>query len=204
MSISKYISRQFSNPSGIGGTVSTFIMNTMNKTQYKSVFNNIDTCDSDNVLDIGFGNGYLIKNLANTMKGMFYGIDISSDMLQKALSKSNDLIKSKRLDLAVGNVMKMAYEDNFFSFVYTVNTVYFWDDIAKGFTEIKRVLKPGGIFINVIYSKEYLDKIKYTQFGFNKYTPEDLKDITKENGFEIIDLIEIKRNSSYCLIAKVV
>lgn len=204
MSISKYISRQFSNPSGIGGTVSTLIMNTMNKTQYKSVFNNIDTCDSDNVLDIGFGNGYLIKNLANTKKGMFYGIDISSDMLQKALSKSNDLIKSKRLDLAVGNVMKMAYEDNFFSFVYTVNTVYFWDDIAKGFTEIKRVLKPGGIFINVIYSKEYLDKIKYTEFDFNKYTPHNLNEITKENGFEIIDLIEIKRNSSYCLISRVV
>ena len=35
-----------------------------------------------------------------------------------------------------------------------LNTIYFWDDLEKCFSEIKRILKPNGIFINAIYSKD--------------------------------------------------
>jgi hypothetical protein len=56
--------------------------------------------------------------------------------------------------------------------------------------------------MNVIYTKEYLDKIIYTKHGFNKYTVEEIKDITEENGMKIIETIEIKKNKSYCIISE--
>ena len=36
--------------------------------------------------------------------------------------------------------------------VYTVNTIYFWYDLQKCFSE--RILKPNEIFINAIYTKK--------------------------------------------------
>jgi hypothetical protein len=75
--------------------------------------------------------------------------------------------------------------------------------LDKYFSEIKRIIKPDGIFINVLYTKNYLNKIIYTKYGFNKYSIEEMGDITKSNGVEIIKTIEIQKNKSYCIISKV-
>jgi hypothetical protein len=50
--------------------------------------------------------------------------------------------------------------------------------------------------------KEYLDKIIYTKYGFNKYSVEEIENITENNGMEIMRTIEIKKNKSYCIISK--
>jgi len=57
----KYVAGNFRNPNGIGGKIATIIMNIINKNQYNTVLKNINIKDTDVVLDIGFGNGYLIK-----------------------------------------------------------------------------------------------------------------------------------------------
>ena len=202
MSITKYISEQFGNPTGVGGAISTFIMNVMNQTQYKGIINNLNCSENDRILDIGFGNGYLINNLAKKNEGNFYGIEISDDMIKTGHRRNNKLIQQERVHLVKGNVMDIPFEDDFFDKIYTVNTVYFWEDLDKSLLEIKRVLKPNGIFINAIYSKEWLDKIKYTQHGFSKYSPSELVEITSSNGLNILKVTETKKNISYCIIAK--
>lgn len=42
MNITKYISKQFGKPTGIGGNISTFIMNLMNQPQYRGIINNLN------------------------------------------------------------------------------------------------------------------------------------------------------------------
>ncbi|MVX65682.1 methyltransferase domain-containing protein [Clostridium chromiireducens] len=202
MNISKYISEQFGKPTGIGGMISTFIMNRINQIQYKSVMDNLNCSKEDRVLDIGFGNGYLIKNLAKKNEGYFYGIEISDDMVRNGSKRNSELIEQGKVNLTKGDVMEIPFETSFFDKVYTVNTIYFWQDINKSLSEIKRVLKPNGIYINVIYSKEWLDKIKYTEYGFSKYTPRELEEATSRNGLNIIELIETKKDISYCIISK--
>ncbi|MFW2491938.1 class I SAM-dependent methyltransferase [Clostridium chromiireducens] len=202
MNISKYISEQFGKPTGIGGMISTFIMNRINQIQYKSVIDNLNCSKGDRVLDIGFGNGYLIKNLAKKNEGYFYGIEISYYMVKTGCKRNSELIALGKVNLTKGNVMEIPFETSFFDKVYTVNTIYFWQDIDKSLSEIKRVLKPNGIFINVIFSKEWLDKIKYTEYGFSKYTPRELEEVTTRNGLNVIELIETKKDISYCIISK--
>lgn len=203
MSITKYISEQFAKPTGIGGGVSTFIMNVMNQTQYKGIINNLDCSRNDRILDIGFGNGYLINNLAKKNEGDFYGIEISEDMIKTGYKRNYKLIEQEKVHLVKGNVMDIPFEDDFFDKIYTVNTVYFWEDLDKSLLEIKRALKPNGIFINAIYSKEWLDKIKYTQHGFSKYSPSELVEITSSNGLNILKITETKKDISYCIISKI-
>lgn len=55
-----------------------------------------------------------------------------------------------------------------FAAVTSINTVYFWNNTVKGLSEIRRVLKLGATFYNVVYTKEWLDKLFYTKKGFQK------------------------------------
>lgn len=202
MNITKYVAEQFGKPTGIGGIISTFIMNRMNQEQYRGVVSNLNCSKKDRVLDIGFGNGYLINLLAKKNEGNFYGIEISDDMLKVACKRNSELIRQRKIHLTKGNVMDIPFENSFFDKVYTVNTVYFWKDLDKSLLEIKRVLKPNGVFINAIYSKQWLDNLKYTKYSFLKYTPKELEEASLRNGLEVIQVIETKKNISYCIISR--
>ncbi|MCB2340257.1 class I SAM-dependent methyltransferase [Clostridium estertheticum] len=105
--MTKYVAEQFGKPTGIGGIISTFIMNRMNQIQYKSVVSNLNCCKNDRVLDIGFGNGYLLNLLAKKNEGDFYGIEISDDMLKAGCKRNKELIKQRKIHLAVGNVKQL-------------------------------------------------------------------------------------------------
>ena len=74
----KYVSRNFGNPNGIGGKISVKLMNIINQKQYKTVLKNINLKSNDYILDIGFGNGYMINVLfKQKIPITVYGIDIS-------------------------------------------------------------------------------------------------------------------------------
>ena len=102
----------------------------------------------------------------------------------------------------MADVQNLPFEDSSIDKAYTVNTVYFWQDIDQGFSEIKRVLKPNGIFLNVLYVKEWLDKLPITQYGFSKYTVEQIEKIIIENGLKVERIIEIQHGKSICVIAR--
>jgi ubiquinone/menaquinone biosynthesis C-methylase UbiE len=199
----KYVGENFGNPNGIGGKISTKIMNIINQKQYNAVLENLNLVSNDIILDIGFGNGYLIKKLFKGNSSIkICGIEISKDMLYKVSTQNRQNIKNGALQLFLSNINKTPFENNFFDKIYTVNTIYFWNELDKSFSEIKRIIKQNGIFINVIYTKKYLDKIIYTKYGFNKYTVGEIKDITECNGMKIIEIKEIQKNKSYCIISK--
>jgi len=201
--IVKYIADNFGNPAGIGGDISTKIMNLLNQKQYNTVLRNIKLEPNNCILDIGFGNGYLLKKIIRqNIPVKIYGIEISNDMLNKVKLKNIHNIEKGILELYLANINETSFENNLFDKMYTINTIYFWNELNKCFSEIKRILKPNGIFINVIYTKKYLEKILFTKYGFNKYSVEEIEKITKNNGMEIIGTIEIKKNKSYCIISK--
>lgn len=202
MNIIKYIGTQFANPRGIGGLISTFFMNLLNKSQYRCVRKLILKYNPNAVLDIGFGNGYLLKQLSSESNADFYGIDISDDMIKQATKRNHKKIQAGKMTLDKGNISKLNYENQSFDYIYTVNTVYFWEDLWQGYSEVFRVLKEGGTFANVFYSKEWLDKLRYTKYDFKKYDPEELENEVKKFGFKKVKIIEIKKDCAYCLLVQ--
>ena len=78
--IHEYIGQNFKHPRGIGGKIATFFMNIQNSKQYKSIIDNIDIRPTDTVLDIGFGNGYLLNRLLTLQPQKMIGIDISREL----------------------------------------------------------------------------------------------------------------------------
>ena len=200
--ILKYISRQFGNPTGLGGKISTFFMNCLNRKQYSVVVENIDIQQTDTILDIGFGNGYLIRKLSDKNPQKMCGIEISADMLNATAIKNQKKVEQGKVQLLLADVQNLPFEDISIDKAYTVNTVYFWQDINKGFSEIKRVLKTNGIFLNVLYLKKWLDKLPITQYGFSKYTVEQIEKANVESGLKIERILEIQKGKSICVIAR--
>ena len=81
-----------------------------------------------------------------------------------------------------------------------MNTIYFWNDTAKGMSEINRVLKDNGIFYNAVISKENLDKFFYTKNGFKKFTKDEYIELGKKAGFRRIRIKKLGNNYGLLII----
>lgn len=196
---SEYISSQFGNPRGPIGTICCLIMNNMNRSMYQSIIHSMKLGNQSKVLDIGYGNGYLIQQILKKSPSEVYGIDISEDMRQKTLKRNKKAAATGQLHVSLGNCCDLSYEDNVFDVVTSVNTVYFWEDTEKGFSEVYRVLKKGGIFYNAVYSKEWLQTLSYTKTGFRFFHKKELAALGKQVGFSKVMIKEIVRGKSYVM-----
>ena len=196
----EYIGSQFGNPRGFVGKVCCVLMNIINKAMYKNTVSVMNISPDENMLDIGYGNGYLLNCVYKKTKANLYGIDISEDMKIQATKRNKKALSDGKLFLDIGDCCDLKYSDDFFEAVTSINTVYFWGDTIKGLSEIHRTLKSGGSFYNVVYTKEWLDKLSYTEKGFKKYEPEELARFGKAAGFENIQVKDIVKGKSFVVI----
>lgn len=194
---SEYIGSQFGNPRGFVGAVCCVIMNVINRAMYKNTVALVDVSPDDKVLDIGFGNGYLLQLLYNKCRCDIYGIDISEDMVAAATSRNARASRDGKLHLQWGDCCDLPFDESSFAAVTSINTVYFWNNTEDGLAEIRRVLKPGATFYNVVYTKDWLDKLSYTKNGFKKFEPEELISLGKEAGFAEVSIKEIVKGKSF-------
>ena len=100
----------------------------------------------DFILDIGCGGGINVKRMAANAKKV-YGIDYSIESVKLSREVNEKLINEGKVEILEGNVVELPFNDNTFDIITAFETVYFWPDIEKCFGEVKRVLKPGGIFL---------------------------------------------------------
>lgn len=144
----------------------------------------------DIVLDIGCGGGMNINRMAQTAKKV-YGVDYSIESVNLSKEVNEEYIKEGKVEIYEGNVLKLPFEDNSFDVVTAFETVYFWPDIMKSFGEVKRVLKPGGMFLigceangaNNLAMK-FFDKMVDMTF----YEDHDLRGFLETNDFNNITI----------------
>jgi ubiquinone/menaquinone biosynthesis C-methylase UbiE len=65
--------------------------------------------------------------------------------------------------------------------------------------EIKRVLKNNGVVINTLYTNETLSRVSHTEFGYKRYSAEQLKNVGECAGFTV-NAEPILNGAAYCLI----
>lgn len=148
----------------------------------------LDISPDDVVLDIGCGGGMNINRMAQSAKKV-YGVDYSIESVNLSKEVNADLIREGRVEVYEGNVMDLPFEDNTFDIVTAFETVYFWPDIEKSFGEVKRVLKPGGMFLIGCESNgtnnlamKFFDKVIDMTF----YEDKDLRNLLENNDFKEI------------------
>lgn len=198
----EYIGSQCGNPRGIIGACCCLIMNAMNRAMYRRVLATVKLNKDSQLLDIGYGNGYLIKGIFKKFRCYISGIDISEDMKQIATKRNREADERGKLNLKVGDCCDLPFDNNSFQVVTSVNTIYFWKDTLKGLSEIYRVLSEDGYFVNALYSKEWLQKLSYTRKGFAFFDKDELIALGKKAGFKEVLVEDIVGGKSYIVIFK--
>ncbi|TBO35961.1 class I SAM-dependent methyltransferase [Pedobacter kyonggii] len=83
---------------------------------------------------------------------------------------------------------KLDFQDNFFDYCFTANTIYFWPDPLKYLAESYRVLKPEGRMNLAFVEKNFGGDLPWTQLDFTFYEIDEVKSFFKQSGFSNIEV----------------
>ncbi len=99
-------------------------------------------------LEIGPGPGYVgLEWLGKQNTGAsLTGLEISPAMINTARKNAKEYGLDGRTKYVQGNAMEMPFPDNSFDSAFSNGSLHEWEDPARVFGEILRVLKPGGRF----------------------------------------------------------
>ncbi len=125
-------------------------------------------------LDIGCANGAFSIELAKSGAKKMYGIDIASEFVKKASLKAKKNYV-KNIEFIEADAKKLPFKNNFFDFIICTEVLEHVPDFKVAIKEIKRVLKPGGIFVitvpNSFNPAEIMHQIKHLLFFIIKKEP---------------------------------
>ena len=145
------IAEQARNAHGLLGRVIAFIMARETWAANLRAIEALDIRDGDHVLDVGCGHGRSLAALAaRTPGGRVVGADPSELMAGIAMARNRDLIKRRRVDVAIAGVEGLPFDDGRFDRALCVHVVYFWKDLDAALEEIARVLKPGARLVMIL------------------------------------------------------
>jgi ubiquinone/menaquinone biosynthesis C-methylase UbiE len=96
----------------------------------------------ERILDLGCGNGWATRLLAQTNAGVqAIGVDASPKMIARADELHSFTIRA-RYDF--GSFEDLEFKDGEFDRIFSMEALYYAGDLAKALAEAFRVLKPGG------------------------------------------------------------
>ncbi len=123
----KYITSQFGFPRGFLGNVVGFIMALENRERNKWAVEIMNIRENERVLEIGFGPGVALAEIAKKVKdGFIAGIDPSDVMLKQ------------------GSISSLPFQSNTFNKMLLVNSLHHCPNPEENLKQVKHVLKPQG------------------------------------------------------------
>ena len=186
----KQLAAQLRHPSGDEGREVGELMNKGNQLINKWALHAATLEENDCVLEIGMGNGAFVKDVLDihsTIK--YWGIDYSATMIEEAMRFNKTYLQQNRASFVEGDAKALPYEDHFFTKIFSVNTIYFWEEPHTVLAEINRVLRPGGKVVFAIRTKKTMEQMPFTKYGFIKYELQELTTILAKH-FTITEAFE--------------
>ena len=165
---------------------------------------------TDSILEIGFGTGIAIEQVAqHVTDGFVAGIDFSRTMVDVAKKRNHAGVKSGKVDLRYADVVQIPFADATFDKAYSIHSIYFWQQPLIALKEICRVLKADGTLILTILPKEKWNINNPEQVvGTPECTPysaHELETVLTQAGFNRIRVEADPQNrshSNYSVIAQ--
>jgi ubiquinone/menaquinone biosynthesis C-methylase UbiE len=176
-------------PQGAGGWILLSSMNWGHGPVSRWGLKRLAIKPGDHILDIGCGGG---RNVARMLKrareGRVCGLDYSETSVEKTKRVNRRAVREGRAEIRLGSVSRNPWPDNSFDIITAFETVYFWPDFANDLREVRRTLKPGGVFfICNEMNKPEAGKAPY-QYWINKlslktYAASEFQKYLAEAGF---------------------
>jgi sterol 24-C-methyltransferase len=108
------------------------------------VANDLQLRPGDKVLELGCGCGAIAEHIAELTGATPYGLNLDRSQIEKAWRNPN----LPRDHFTVGDLNKvLEFDDESFDAIYAIQPMTYISDHARTFSEVLRVLKPGGRFV---------------------------------------------------------
>ncbi|HEY8660005.1 MAG TPA: bifunctional demethylmenaquinone methyltransferase/2-methoxy-6-polyprenyl-1,4-benzoquinol methylase UbiE [Hanamia sp.] len=135
------------------------------------------------ILDVATGTGdFAITSYEILKPEKITGIDISEGMLEIGRKKIIKTGLQNQIELLNGDSEAILFDDNSFDAVTVAFGVRNFENLEKGLSEIKRVLRPGGKLIVLEFTRPSMPVIKQLYGFYMKFiTPKIGKIIAKNN-----------------------
>lgn len=133
----------------------------------KKVVSLVKDTQPQTVLDIATGTGDLAIALTETQAKKIIGLDISQGMMDIGKKKVKEKKLENIIEFVLGDSENLPFEDNSIDAITVAFGIRNFENLEIGLSEIKRVLKPNGIF--VILETSVPSKTPFKQ-GYHFYT----------------------------------
>lgn len=138
---------QFHHPRGLGGRVAGWVMAHRGSNRRRNVWvaDLLDVRPDEHVLEVGFGPGIAIGELARrATRGRVFGVDHSAVMVERASRRNRAAVREGRVELIHASVDRLPPFGEPLDAVLAVNSSGFWPDPPERLRELRRLLRPGG------------------------------------------------------------
>ncbi len=141
---SELMTENMRSPKTIGlAWVARTLMNYSNAQVSIDIVNRMKLKKTDNVLELGVGNGLAIKEIAKISRKNIIGVEISAEfrrnLLKMKLAKNIVILENDAKDLS------NRVPDGSIDKLLAINVIYFLKPLEQYILEFKRILKKGGI-----------------------------------------------------------
>jgi len=187
----KTIAEQLRRPNGEFATKVGEIMNEGNRQINLDVIDALNLSVGDEVLEIGMGNGFFVKEILSKKKELKYtGCDFSKEMVEQSIQLNATFVASGQADFYLNDGVKLPFEKETYDKVFTINTLYFWKNEALTLHEIWNVLKPKGQLTIAIRPKSVMQLYPFTEYGFKMFDKEEVIRLLEQNNFKVTEVVE--------------
>lgn len=182
------IASQLKKPEGEKGIEMANMMHETNINMTLSSIQNLHISQGDIILELGHGNAAHLEYLMEQSTHLkYYGLEMSELMFQEARQINRNYVSQKQAFFSIYDGNTIPFEDNSFNKVFTVNTIYFWQEPEKLLSEIYRVLQPKGILCITFAEESFMKQLPFTQFEFELYSTEKAEKLIEKTSFKIIN-----------------
>jgi SAM-dependent methyltransferase len=157
----------------------------------EAVYRRLSVQAEQSILEIGFGNGRTVPLLMQQGERLSYiGIDAAETMAAEAITFNQELINLGRAKFHLASAEAIPFADASVDRACAINVIYFWRDPANVFSEIHRVLRPGGFSITAGIDVATAAEAPFSraEYGFQAREPEELIDLHRAAGFVSVEV----------------
>ena len=187
MGLAKNFFSQTRKPEGFLGKM---MLGTMNSGHAKLAdwgFTHLPGMSPESAVDLGCGGGRNAGELLKMyQKAHVTAVDYSALSVEKAKDYNKAMIVAGRCEVLQGDVSDLQLPAGTFDLATAFETVYFWPGIGKCFSQVAKVLKPGGYFM-ICNESDGTDptSLKFEKIidGMKNYTAEEIEAALRTAGF---------------------
>lgn len=178
--VKAFIDNQYKTPTGLIGAYIGEKMISQHKPETFWTIGLLDLQPGENILELGCGAGYAMKLiLEKNTAGKVVGLDLSPAVIRSAAIRNKKALQDEKAFLVQGDVKSLAFQEEHFEKVFSIHTIYFWDELAATVRGIFSVLKPGGSCIITLCNGKNEEKWE----GINSMIHDQFIPLMKDNGF---------------------